>query len=528
MSETLLQVQSLSKFYGNLKVLDDITFKVARGEIVGLVGRRGAGKSTLLHLLGGAATPSGGVIQLKGRAVHLSTSGQARQQGIELVYQTPQLVEQLNIIENIFLGREIRWPAPFGLPHRDRMYQRARDLLVDLDLPASLLQETTKNLTDEHRQLIALARAFCHPPQLLLVDDILPNLSFYHQEIILAHVKKLAQQGLGAIISSDNFKHLFSITDRILVLFEGVLSADRNTANSTPRDIVELIVGGSNRERVTPIIWALENYHAAQKQTEELFRKQAVLHENLEASDTLNRQLIEKLSDQVKALDRLNAALQDTQRRLLTEREGERKALARELHDLVIQDLLSVNYHLEETESNESSEDQRAELKTIRNGIRHVVGDLRQLCRDLRPPTIDYHGLSSAIRSHTQEWAERTGITIQTEIDPSLGRLPETTEISVFRIIQEGLNNIGKHATAQNVSLVLQRTPTDSLRIRIVDDGQGFTIPPDLADLSTKKHFGLIGISERAALLGGSMQLESPPRGGFILQVEIPSPYPSE
>ena len=366
-------------------------------------------------------------------------------------------------------------------------------------------------------------RAFCQPSQLLLIDDVLPNLSFHHQEFILAHIKKLAQQGLGVILSSDNLKHLFSITDRILVLYEGRLSADQYTAESTPRNIVELIVGVSNRERVTPIIWALENYHAAQKQTEELFRKQAVLHENLEASDTLNRQLIEKLSDQVKALDRLNAALQETQRRLLTEREEERKALARELHDLVIQDLLGANYHLEETENNEGSEAQRTELKAIRNGIRQVVGDLRQLCRDLRPPTIDYHGLSSAIRSHAQEWGERTGIAIQVDIDPTLGRLPETTEISVFRIIQEGLNNIGKHATAKSVLLTLQRTPMDNLLVRIVDDGQGFTIPPNLVDLSTQKHYGLIGISERAALLGGSMQLESPPTGGFVLQVEIPS-----
>lgn len=522
MSEILLEVQSLSKSYGNLKVLDDITFTMNRGEIIGLVGRRGAGKSSLLHLIGGVNHATAGRITLQGQPVRFTSHRQARQKGIELVCQVPQLVEQLDIVQNIFLGREICWPSPIGLPNRDRMHQRASDLLIDFDLPVSLLQETTGNLTDEQRHLVALMRAFCQPSQLLLIDDILPNLSFHHQEIILAHVKKLAQQGLGVILSSDNLKHLFSITDRILVLYQGRLLADRCTTDCTPRDIVELIVGGSNQEQVTPIMWALESYHAARKQTDELFLMQAVLHENLEASDTLNRQLVEKLSDQVKALDRLNIALQETQRRLLTEREEERKAVARELHDLVIQDLLGANYHLEETENNERSETQRTELKAIRNGIRQVIGDLRQLCRDLRPPTIDNHGLSSAIRSHAQEWGERTGITIQVDIDPSLGRLPETTEISVFRIIQEGLNNIGKHATAKRVVLTLHRTPMDNLLVRIVDDGQGFTIPPNLVDLSMQKHFGLIGISERAALLGGSMQLESSPRGGFVLQVEIP------
>ncbi|MBC8330989.1 MAG: ATP-binding cassette domain-containing protein [Anaerolineae bacterium] len=526
MSEFLLEVQSLSKSYGNLKVLDDITFALKRGEIVGLVGRRGAGKSSLLHLLGGASQATSGKIILQGQSVRFSSYRQARQNGVELVFQVPHLVEQFDIVQNIFLGREICWPPKLGVPFVTRMYQRSKEILGVFDLPSSFLQEKTANLNDEQRQLVALARALSHNPRLLLVDDVLPNLSFHHQEALLAYIQKRAQDGVGVIISSDNLQHLFNITDRILVLYESRLSADQRTIASTPRDIVERIVGASNREQVTPIIWALENYHAARKQTEELFKKQTVLHENLEASDTLNRQLIEKLSKQVKALDRLNEALQETQRRLLTEREEERKALARELHDLVIQDLLSVNYRLEETESDQISADQRTELGAIRDGIRQVVGDLRQLCRDLRPPTIDNHGLSSAIQSHAQEWAERLDIAIQVEIAPSLGRLPETTEISIFRIIQEGLYNIGKHATARNVSMSLQRTTGDDLLIRIVDDGQGFDIPPNLADLSTKQHFGLIGISERAALLGGKMKLESPPEGGFVLQVEIPSSYP--
>jgi len=93
--------------------------------------------------------------------------------------------------------------------------------------------------------------------------------------------------------------------------------------------------------------------------------------------------------------------------------------------------------------------------------------------------------------------------------------------------VQEGLNNVRKHADANKVDITLKRSPTDSLIVRIVDDGHGIAIPPDLADLSANKHFGLVGISERAALLGGAMQIESPPGGGTILQVDIPSPYPS-
>ena len=302
--------------------------------------------------------------------------------------------------------------------------------------------------------------------------------------------------------------------------------ADRRTSESVPRDIVELIVGSSRREQVTPLIWALESYHNAQQQAEELRKTQVTLQESLEARTSLNRKLFDYLGNQVDALDQLNAALQATQRRLITEREDERKALAREIHDQVIQDLLSFNYRLEEIENSESSPTLQQNLGTIRQGIRDVVSGLRQICSDLRPPTIDHHGLSAAIDSMAHEWSERNSIPIQVEIDPALGRLPETIELSVFRIVQEGLNNIRKHADASRVRLSLQRTPSASLLVRLEDDGHGLAVPADLSSLAANKHFGLVGISERVALLRGTMNIESSRGNGMILQVEIPSPHP--
>jgi signal transduction histidine kinase len=528
MTAPLLRVQSLSRQYGSLVVLNDISFQVEQGEIIGVVGRRGAGKSTLLQLLGGSLTPTSGEIFLEGHSVRFINPMQARHKGIELVPQTAQLHENLGVVENIFLGRELCTPPRFGVPNWERMYSRSKELLAGFQLPVQLLSGPTANLSEEQRQMIALARALCVPVRLLLLDDFMATLSFQRQQIVLQRLKTLAkEQGTSVIISSDNLKHLFSITDRIVVLFAGRLSADRRTSDCTARDIVELIVGASNREQVTPIIWALESFHAAQAKTEELFQAQTVLHKNLEASDSLNRQLVQRLSKQVRALDRLNTALQDTQRRLLTEREEERKSLARELHDQIIQDLLSINYSLEEAEDDEISEEHRDELISIRTGIRQVVSDLRQLCRDLRPPTIDNLGLSSAIRSLVQEWAERNDVELELNIDSKLGRLPEAIELSVFRIVQEGINNIGKHAAARRVKVNVQRSPTDTLMVRIEDDGQGLTDIPDLAHLSANNHFGLVGISERAALLGGTMRIYLPEGGGLGLEVEIPTPYPS-
>ncbi len=413
-----------------------------------------------------------------------------------------------------------------GIIDWDRMVETARKLLAEFDLSPDLAHEQVRNLSDEQRQVVLLLRTLYRSCRLLLLDDILPILSFQRQKILLGKIKKLASQGTAIIISSDDLKHLFTVTDRIIVLYEGRLVADRRTAESTPREIVELIVGSSRQEQVSPLIWALESYHSAQQQSEKLLRTQVSLKESLEARNSQNRQLVERLRNQLVTLDQLNAALQATQRRLITEREDERKVLARELHDQVIQDLLGLSYHLEEVEGLEKSPVLQQDVAAIRQGIRNLVGELRQMCSDLRPPTIDHHGLTAAINSLAHEWSERNDMQIQLEIDPALGRLPETIELSVFRIVQEGLNNIRKHAAARHVRLSLQRTSSTNLLVRLEDDGQGLPIPADLASLSINKHFGLVGISERVALLGGSMNIESSKGNGTILQVEIPSPYP--
>ncbi|MDQ2692664.1 MAG: ATP-binding cassette domain-containing protein [Chloroflexota bacterium] len=549
----LLDVKSVSKRFDRLPVLQDISFCLDRGEVLGLVGRQGAGKSTLFHLLSGAISPSAGTIEFNGTSRRYLNPIQAHKLGIvtvnkssgpidrfnvrnnlisdrglgaETTRRTPGLVEQFDVAHNILLGQEFVRVPVLGVIDWDRMIQTAQSLLVEFDLPPDLVREKVSNLSDEQRQILILLRALNHPCRLLLLDDILPVLSFQRQEILLEKIKQLASRGTSVIISSEDLKHLFRVTDRILVLYEGRLVADRRTSESTPREIVELIVGSSRQEQVSPLIWALESYHAAQKQAEELQRTQAFLQESLEARNSLNRQLFERLRNQVSALDRLNAALQATQRRLITEREDERKALARELHDQIIQDMLSFNYRLEEVENAEQSPALQRELSSIRQGVRTMVGELRQMCSDLRPPSIEHHGLSAAIDSLAHEWAERNNIQLQLEIDPALGRLPEMIELSVFRIVQEGLNNVRKHAAARHVRLSLQRTLAANLLVRLEDDGRGLSAPADLAFLSLNKHFGLVGISERVALLGGVMNIESSQGGGTILQVEIPSPSP--
>jgi signal transduction histidine kinase len=269
----------------------------------------------------------------------------------------------------------------------------------------------------------------------------------------------------------------------------------------------------------------LENYYSAREKADQLTHQKKLLERDLVAQDALNQQLLGQLAKQVTALDQANNALQDAQRRLLTEREQERKHLARELHDQIIQDLLSTNYRLEAIENDDLVEAPlRDELTDIRHSIRNLVEDVRRICGNLRPPTIDSLGLRAALQSYTQEWAKRNGIAVSLQLDTQPGRLPETIELSIFRIVQEGLANIHRHAHASKVEITLQHTSPRMVMITIADDGLGLPLGFDLSMLSNEGHYGLLGISERVALLGGYLRLQNRPDGGLLLQVEVPHP----
>lgn len=521
--DVLLKASRIGRVFANKPVLSDVTFELMPGEILGVVGLRGAGKSVLLQVLAGIYPPSSGEVFWNGQRVVWSSPQKAQRQGIEYVPQIPQFVEGMNAVANLFLGRE----SGIGWLDQKAMAETAYEWLDVFHLPRSMAQQRVGDLTDGERQIIALVRAFLRPARLLLLDEIFSAMSFDHQRIAMERLRRLAQLGVSVVLSSDDLNFIFSITDRVLVLYKGRQVALRRTADSTPREIVELIVGSSRQERVTPVIWAFENYYAAQQQAEELRQKQKQLQDNLAAQDTMNRELVARLQDQMLALDQLNRALQEANRRLVVEREAERKALARELHDQVIQDLLSFNYQLEEIEDALSGLDVQTDIQSIRHGIRNVVATLRQICSDLRPPTLDSHGLLSALRSLTSQWSEQTGILVNMQLDESLGRWPEAIELSVFRIVQEGLNNVRKHAQATRVELELRRTPSAGLMLRLADDGRGMTAPPDLLTLSEEKHFGLLGISERVSLLRGTMTLTtSSTLGGLEMRIEIPNPAP--
>jgi signal transduction histidine kinase len=522
--ESLLQVENLSKSFGTLPVIQQVSFQVDPGEVVGLTGSIGSGKSVLVMLLSGLYEPDEGMIHFASR--RLSFPFRAPSLGIGVIHQRPTLADHLDVVSNIFLGNEIGWPAGLGICkiiNYDKMAREANRLLSLLDVHVNSLDEKVSNLSGEQRQMIAIARIFTFTTRMIIIDEPTVSLSYPYQQRLLSQIGSWQQQGISVLFSSNNMDHIFAVTDRILVLHQGRKVADLRTDETTREEIVSLLMGTPSAKNPSPAIWDFDTFNRIRENAEKMRFHQMLLEKDLAAEDTLNRQLTGQLAEQVEALDRVNLALQDAQRRLLSEREQERKKLARELHDEIIQDLLSINYELEGMQTNlpVSLTD---DLMDVRQAIRGLVDDLRSICSNLRPPTIDSLGLGAAIQSYTRDWISRSGIQLELDLPANLGRLPETIELAIFRIIQEGLSNVWRHSHASKVKLALRLTSPRSIEVSLQDNGLGINEEYDLVALTAKGHFGLMGISERVALLGGRFRLQRSSEGGAMMVVEIPHP----
>lgn len=525
-TEPLLQVKEISKSFGTLPVIQKVKFDVNPGEVVGLTGSTGSGKSVLMMMLAGLYEPDTGQVFYNGKKLNWPFS--AQKLGIGVIHQRSTLVEQFDVTSNIFLGNEIGKPRGFGLLrmlNQHEMQDRTMKLLDQLGVKVNSLNEIVYNLSGEQRQMISIARVLTFLTNLIIIDEPTVSLSYPNQQKLLELIQNWRQKGVAVLFSSNNLDHLFAVTDRIIVLQQGNIRANLRTDETNREEVVNFLLGTVTSGRMTPNMWDFNSYDTVREYTEKLRYHQILLEKDLAAEGSLNRQLADQLAEQLYNLDQTNIALREAQRRLLSEREEERKHLAREIHDQIIQDLLSVNYELEEIASRQSvSKELEADLATVRQSIRALIGNLRHICGTLRPPTIDSLGLGAALQSFTHDWQARTGIDLSLELDANLGRLPEMIELSIFRIVQEGLNNVWRHAEAQHVWIELKHTSPRALMVAIGDDGKGLPENLDLVSLTSNGHYGLMGISERVSLLGGRMHLEKRTNGGSNLMVEIPHP----
>ncbi len=519
----MLTCRHVSKQFGTLPVIDEVSFDLAPGEVVGLTGQSGAGKSVLVRLLAGLEKPDTGVISTRG---HLINSTQtAFRAGLAVIHQQPVLVDHLDVASAIFLGHEVgrSWLGWLSLPNQRQHTHMARQILAQLGMELPSLRTHVGNLSSEQRQMVAIAQVLIRKPQVVIIDEPTALLRYEYQQKLLELIREWQAQGVAVLFSSQNLDHLFAVSNRILVLRRGRFVFEAATEKTSREEVVRAQIGARDQQHLTPIIWALENYHRASQQAEALRQSQSSLEHDLASQNQLNRQLIGQLDQQVSNLDRANAALQEAQRRLLSEREGERKVLARELHDQVIQDLVSLNYDIDNLRSQIDDPEQASlGLDDLRDNIRQLVSTVRAICGNLRPPTIDSLGVNAAIQSFVRDWSSRSGIDVQLDLDDDLERLPEMLEISAFRMIQEGLSNVRKHAQASKVGISLRSTARRTLLLTIADNGRGLQAEINLAALANAGHYGLLGMSERVALVGGRFRVHNRASGGLILEIEIP------
>ncbi|RMF27080.1 MAG: sensor histidine kinase, partial [Chloroflexi bacterium] len=229
----------------------------------------------------------------------------------------------------------------------------------------------------------------------------------------------------------------------------------------------------------------------------------------------------------IEALRRRLDEIRAVQNQLLRSREEERARLARELHDSPIQLLIGLNMQLGLLLAGVSSEELETsclmqELTAVRAQVRRLLSDLRQVCAELRPPLLDTLGLGAALRALLDEWSAQSGVEACADLSPDevLRALPDEVSVNLYRVVQEALTNVARHADARRVTLRLT-WEEDCLVLTIQDDGRGF-VPVAPRDLVAQGHFGLAGMQERVALIGGTLTVESAPGRGTTVRVDWP------
>jgi fructose transport system ATP-binding protein len=245
MRDAVIEATGLSKRYGGVQALQDVDLSIEPGEHVALVGDNGAGKSTLVKLLTGAEHPDAGSIRFDGRPVNFHSPIEARSAGIEAVYQNLALADHLDVVANLFLGREsyrLRL-GPFSVLDRKAMRRRARELLALTGVQIPDLGAMVMGMSGGQRQGVAIARAVGMEPKMVVLDEPTAALGVQETAKVEEIIRRLKEQHVTLLLISHNLRQVFALVDRICVLRHGRVAGVRATAEVEPQEIVALITG---------------------------------------------------------------------------------------------------------------------------------------------------------------------------------------------------------------------------------------------------------------------------------------------
>jgi fructose transport system ATP-binding protein len=248
MTQPILEARGLVKRYGRVVALDQADFELQPNEILGVIGDNGAGKSTLIKALCGAVIPDQGEIRLDGRVVHFRSPLEARNAGIETVYQDLALSPALSIADNMFLGRELRKPGISGQVFRrldrTRMQKVAREKLSDLGLlTIQNINQAVETLSGGQRQGVAVARAAAFGSRVVIMDEPTAALGVKESRRVLDLMGRLRAKGLPIVLISHNMPHVFEVADRIHIHRLGRRIAVINPKDFSMSDAVAIMTG---------------------------------------------------------------------------------------------------------------------------------------------------------------------------------------------------------------------------------------------------------------------------------------------
>ncbi|CUX04192.1 ATP-binding cassette domain-containing protein [Rhizobium pusense] len=242
-NQPLIELQGISKAFGGVQAVDDASLTVYPGEVVGLLGHNGAGKSTLIRILSGAYVADSGRILVGGEEKAISSPKDAKELGIETIYQTLALADNLDAVANLFLGREKR---KFGIFNdRPAMVRDAVEICGQINPRFKNLQTPVRNLSGGQRQTIAIARAVYFNARVLIMDEPTAALGPGETAMVKELIQQLKRKGVGIILISHDIDDVFDLADRMVVMAAGRVVGRINTAEATREQVLSLIIMGA-------------------------------------------------------------------------------------------------------------------------------------------------------------------------------------------------------------------------------------------------------------------------------------------
>ena len=250
MTETILETRGLTKHYGGVHALNDANFSLAKGEHVAIMGDNGAGKSTFVRQITGVEQRTSGEIIFDGKPVHFAGPLDARKAGIETVFQTLALADDLDVPDNLFLGREmtkLNWLGPFRLLDYKAMRQATLDGLEKTAVKIPNIRNTIRNMSGGQRQCVAIARTATFHSKLTIMDEPTAALGMQETAQVENIVRTLKEQGEPLILISHNMRQVMDLVDRIVVFRRGRIVANLLKEETDGQDVVAYITGAKTQ-----------------------------------------------------------------------------------------------------------------------------------------------------------------------------------------------------------------------------------------------------------------------------------------